>query len=596
MSLNQYYTERIQFFKEEQAKTQKKETRLIFYRLISFVTAIVLFVFFFQLSLILAIAFFIAGLVLFGYVLNYHLKVTALRESFGYLAEINEKEKAGLHGDFHFFPNGSDFQDKDHPYSGDLDIFGKASLFQYLNRTTSNPGSNRLAEWLRKPASLAEIGKRQEAIAELNNFVDWRQKMIAIGYKYSNSSASPESILTWVNEKPILLNRPYLKAGINILTVFAILLIAGYFFGLPSIVVALIITLNFFVQYQFIQKITQVHEKVSKTAEMLKSYEATILLIEQGTFKSERLKELQKKIKQEAGLTASRRIRQLFKLVEKLDIRMNVMVSIPLNLFYFWDIRKVIKLERWKKENDQNIFQWFEAMAEFEALASLANAYHNNPDWNFPEIQPEHFKLEAEELGHPLIIPGKRVCNTIKIENKSKVILVTGSNMSGKSTFLRTCGVNIVLAMAGSPVCAKKFVVSHSTVFTSMRIADSLEDNTSSFYAELKRLASIIQAVERGEPVFLLLDEILRGTNSNDRHIGSVALIKQLLLNNAAAIIATHDLTLSSLEKEMPGKMDNYNFDVKIENEELYFDYKLNKGVCRSLNASILMKKMGIHV
>jgi DNA mismatch repair ATPase MutS len=177
-----------------------------------------------------------------------------------------------------------------------------------------------------------------------------------------------------------------------------------------------------------------------------------------------------------------------------------------------------------------------------------------------------------------------------------KIVLVTGSNMSGKSTFLRTCGTNIVLAMSGAPVCAQYLEVSHILVYTSMRIADSLEENTSSFYAELKRLASIIQTVEQKEKVFLLLDEILRGTNSNDRHIGSVALIKQLIKNEGVGIIATHDLALSQLEQELPEHIDNYNFDVKIENDELFFDYKLDKGICKSLNASVLMKKMGIRV
>jgi len=188
------------------------------------------------------------------------------------------------------------------------------------------------------------------------------------------------------------------------------------------------------------------------------------------------------------------------------------------------------------------------------------------------------------------------VCNDFNMDKTGKMVIVTGSNMSGKSTFLRTCGTNIVLAMTGAPVCAKTFEISKVTVFTSMRIIDSLEENTSSFYAELKRLATIIQTVERNENVFLLLDEILRGTNSNDRHIGSVALIKQLIKGNAIGIIATHDLSLSQIEAEFQQKIDNYNFDVKVENDELFFDYKLMKGICHSLNASILMKKMGIKV
>jgi DNA mismatch repair ATPase MutS len=240
--------------------------------------------------------------------------------------------------------------------------------------------------------------------------------------------------------------------------------------------------------------------------------------------------------------------------------------------------------------------QWFDAMAEFEALSSLATTGFNNPDWTTPVITPTHFTLKAMNAGHPLIPENRRVNNSLVVDGTGKIVLVTGSNMSGKSTFQRTCGVNMVLAMTGSPVCATSFEMSPVTIFTSMRIADSLEENTSSFYAELKRLAAIIKSVENGDKVFLLLDEILRGTNSNDRHIGSVALIRQLIANNAVGIVATHDLDLSKMANEYPNGIENYNFDVKIENDELYFDYKINAGICKSLNASILMKKMGIHI
>ncbi len=213
-----------------------------------------------------------------------------------------------------------------------------------------------------------------------------------------------------------------------------------------------------------------------------------------------------------------------------------------------------------------------------------------------PKVTQEYFELEAKDMGHPLIPEERRVCNSITISSGGKTVLVTGSNMSGKSTFLRTCGVNIVLALAGAPVCAAAFTVSHVQVFSSMRISDSLEDNTSSFYAELKRLAAIIKEAEHNPRLFLLLDEILRGTNSNDRYIGSVALIRQLIGYETVSVVATHDLKLADLAEELPEKIDNYHFDVKIDGEELYFDYQLNPGICTSMNASILMKKMGIKI
>jgi len=272
------------------------------------------------------------------------------------------------------------------------------------------------------------------------------------------------------------------------------------------------------------------------------------------------------------------------------------MISIPLNLFFFWDIHVCLSLERWKTEHAGDIDRWLETMAEFEVVNSIANMAFNNPDWIMPEIVPGYFTFSAVNMGHPLIPANRRIHNDFEITGDGRIVIITGSNMSGKSTFLRTCGVNTVLALAGAPVCATILKVSHVQVHSSMRITDSLEDNTSSFYAELKRLATIIKRAEQDPQVLLLLDEILRGTNSNDRYTGSVALIRQLAGYGAVALVATHDLKLAEMEKEMYGSLDNYHFDVKVDGEELYFDFKLTPGVCTSLNASILMKKMGIRM
>jgi len=595
MPVHQYYTERIFKFQKLLAETQKRETRLSFLRLGSFLLAFLMFFLTFQISTGIAIAVLIAGLIFFGHTLKQHLDTTRYKHHLQYLLEINEKELSCIQGNFLSYPDGNEYLDKNHPYSGDLDIFGKASLFQYLNRTTSNPGSNRLADWLNHPAEIDDIISRQEAISELKDYAEWRQQLMAVGYQYKEASLSPETILEWANETPVFLHRKFLRIAVHLLSPLSALSVVAYFFGAPGAFITLIILVNIFILYPTIQKINEIHRRVSKTVDMLKSYQATMALIENQRFESAKLRSLQEKFKNNQG-KASGKIKKLSLLVNKLDYRLNVMVAIPLNIFFFWDIKQVFKLEKWKVQNRENLDHWFSTMAEFEALSSLANLYYNNPEWILPQILSEHFKLKAVHSGHPLIPADRRVANDLEIDHTGKVVIITGSNMSGKSTFLRTCGVNIVLAMTGAPVCAEKFEVSRVLVFTSMRIIDSLEENTSSFYAELKRLALIIQTVEKKEKVFLLMDEILRGTNSNDRHIGSVALIKQLIKNDAAAILATHDLSLSELSDEIPEKIDNYNFDVKIENDELFFDYKLNKGVCKSLNASILMKKMGIKI
>jgi len=271
-------------------------------------------------------------------------------------------------------------------------------------------------------------------------------------------------------------------------------------------------------------------------------------------------------------------------------------MSAPLNLLFFTDIHFCLALERWKREHASRIPGWFAAMAEFEVLASLGNMAFNNPGWVFPKVTEDYFVFSAQQMGHPLIPAGRRINNDFAVSGAGRAIIVTGSNMSGKSTFLRTCGVNAVLAFTGAPVCASAFEVSLLRLHSSMRISDSLEENISSFYAELRRLRAIISGAESDPKVFLLLDEILRGTNSDDRYTGSVALIKQLTGYGAVAMVATHDLRLAGLDQELPDAIENYHFDVKVNDEELFFDYRLTPGICSSFNASLLMKKMGIKV
>nr|MBA3899879.1 hypothetical protein [Bacteroidota bacterium] len=373
-------------------------------------------------------------------------------------------------------------------------------------------------------------------------------------------------------------------------------LLTATFFGLPSGYAYLSVLIQGIIIYLNSSKINTSYQNISKKVSLLKQYAALIKIIEKGDFKSEKLSGLQSKFML-GSTTASDNLKKLSSYVNYLDFRYNIYFWIPLNLLTFWDIHWIRKTEKWREEHKGKVIQWFSALGEFEAFSSFANMAFNNPGWVFPEVKQSGFLIEATEAGHPLLRPEQRVNNSFSINGKGKIMLITGSNMAGKSTFLRTVGVNAVLAMAGAPVCAKTFGISPIQVFTSMRIIDSLEENASSFYAELKRLKEIIEAVKTQDNIFFLLDEILRGTNSNDRHIGSKALIKQMAKQQGNGIIATHDLELGKLEEEMPQHIDNYSFDVQIkEGERLYFDYKLHPGICKSLNASILMKKMGIEV
>lgn len=594
MSPHEIYKKRADDFRLQADKLQKRENHLSMARLISFFAAFLLFVLLFSLNTVAAVAALLAGLALFIALVISHGNTQKLKEYYANLTTINTLEAECINGVFNRFPDGSEYLDHDHPNSYDLDLFGHTSLFQYINRTGSKLASDMLAQWLKKPSAPDEILLRQKAADELRPLIDWRQKMITLYYENENASTNPESFLSWITGKRYFPNRRSIRLITFCLSAIGIATTIMVICGLPAELLALVITVNFIYYFINNKKISKLHLQVTRSSEMLKAYAGIINLIENGSFNSRKLTDLQNTFTGEIPVSA--KIKRLSQLVNRLDTRLNVLVSIPLNILFFWDIHCCLALEKWNEEHSSKIADWFSSMAEFEVLSSFANMSFNNPEWVTPIIAPEYFVLKAENMGHPLIPAQRRINNDINLSGKGCTALITGSNMSGKSTFLRTCGVNTILALAGGKVCATTFTVSHVLVFSSMRISDSLEDNTSSFYAELKRLAAIINESEKNPEVFLLLDEILRGTNSNDRYTGSVALIKQLIGYEAASMVATHDLKLADLSKELPEKIDNYHFDVKIDGEELFFDYKLTPGICTSLNASILMKKMGIKV
>ena len=594
MEVEETYKSRVKTFKEEAEKLQKTANRLSLARLAVFVGGLILFVSLSSVSVFTAVTVLIVSLVVFGWLVIRHHNAEKKRTFFKRLENINDLELKCLEGDFSGYRTGAEYHDRDHPYSYDLDIFGKSSLFQYICRTTSKPASDLLAGYLKQPASIEETTRRQEGVAELKPMIEWRQKMMTYGYSCEAAVSDPHALEQWMQSddyfaKPM--NLRIISLILSALTLTTIILVVT---GLPASLLAPVLAINFI--YYFVQnkKITKLHLQVSRSSDLLKTYASIIRLIENEKFSSSKLTELQSVLYGETS--ASESIRRLSKLVSNLDSRLNVLVSIPLNLLFFNDIHCCLALEGWKRDHSGCTPCWFASMAEFEVISSVANMAFNNPDWVMPRIVPEYFTFRAEDAGHPLIPYSRRINNDIEISGEGKAVLVTGSNMSGKSTFLRTCGVNTVLALAGAPVCAKSFAISHMNVYSSMRIADSLEENISSFYAELRRLHSIITVAENDPKVFLLLDEILRGTNSNDRYTGSVALIKQLTGYGTVAMVATHDLRLTQLTEELPDRIDNYHFDVKVSGEELFFDYKLTPGVCASFNATLLMKKMGIRV
>jgi DNA mismatch repair ATPase MutS len=335
------------------------------------------------------------------------------------------------------------------------------------------------------------------------------------------------------------------------------------------------------------------YRALSKKAELVKKYSELLFLLEKEKFSSPEMTQLRSTLDGRHGLPSGS-TRKLSAILNAFDARNNLIVGYLLNFFILWDFIQVRRLERWQARHRDQLPKWLDALAHADALCSLANFRFNNPDSVFPEVKEGDYLINAEDLGHPLIPSENRTNNPIILLCRRHFTIVSGANMAGKSTYLRTVGVNMVLAMAGSAVIAGKMTFAPVSLVTSIRTRDSLQKNESYFYAELKRLKVIMERLEQGERLLILLDEILKGTNSRDKQSGSFALLEKLLRFDACGLVATHDLALGELEKTYPGNISNKSFEVVIENDALVFDYKLKDGIARQMNATYLMRKMGI--
>ena len=591
-----YYEERIGKLQQQLEQLLKKKSLLGWLRFAAVAGIVPAIYFLLSLGLVYVIATILFLVIVFARLIFIDLENKSMIKHTVHLKKINEEEQKALAHNYYHFEDGSRFSPPEHPYSNDLDIFGRASLFQYCNRTTSEMGAGMLSLWLLQPATTPVILQRQEAVKELSATTEWRQQLQAYGKQQKITLATQQRLQTWLQTEPNFINNLFwkiLQFAIPVIILSVIILNAADIITNP--LRNIFLAASAVIAFMMAKKIAPLHQQVSKMADELAVLADSVKLIEQTSFNTSLLRSLQSKFVIENS-RASTQLKQLKKIVERLDLRLNPVVFIPLAIIFQWDIQQAMALEKWKQRNRQNINDWFDAIGQYEVLNSFAGLTFNHPEWCFPEFTEAHFNMKGINIGHPLINEAKRVNNDITINSRKELMLVTGSNMAGKSTYLRSIGVNTVLAMAGAPVCADSFTLSPVQIISSMRIADNLEESTSTFYAELKKLKAIIDRVNADEKIFILLDEILRGTNSLDRHTGSVALVKQLIKHQAACIIATHDVELAKLKDSYPNNILNYHFDAQVSNNELYFDYKLKTGVCESLNASILMKKIGIEL
>lgn len=534
------------------------------------------------------IVFFIAFLL----IVRLYDKLEGITAFYKALVRINKDEIAFLSGEPSMYASGGEYANPHHPYSYDLDIFGERGLYAYLNRCSTAFGRDALAQNLLHPDTSA-ITQRQQAITELSGKIEFRQHLQAYGSMHETKDKELRDLKAWI-QSPVGFTNKALYYSLLLFPLVTVGSLVYYFVtgndkGADLFYVLFVV--NLIISFAFGRKIAA-HLSVSTSVnKLLQQYAGQLKLIEQEKFESPLLQAWQQRITTQQG-TASKSIGTLASLFNYLETVVNLLVSILLNGIVQFHVHVLYKLERWKEQNGNKIFDWLQLLGDMEALNSFANLAHNNPDFCTPEVSATE-TLSADNMGHLLIRKEKRVSNSVSFASE-KFMILTGSNMSGKSTFLRTLGVNLLLARSGSMVCATRFVFYPYDVYVSMRITDSLQDSESFFYAELKRLETIIAHLQAGNKTFILLDEILRGTNSNDKRNGTIGLIRKLQRMQACGIIATHDVVVADLIQEYPGYISNNCFESEIVNDELLFDYKLKQGVCTKLSASFLMKKLGV--
>jgi len=540
---------------------------------------------------------FLLFIFLFVYLIVKHQRITNNKRYAVLIHEINDKSLQRLAGEWKSFSDeGEAFLDVNHRFSGDLDIYGKSSLFQWINMTVTNTGRQRLGNMLAEPLqSIEEINIRQESIRELAERTGWRQRFNAEGVIASSEAHDVEPLLEWAEQKNSFVFNMWVTIILRILPLVTLLTLLAYVvFKIPYYIPVLALAAHFLLlKLNYKERIRDFNLAI-KYKDDIRAYDRMLGKLEKGIFGSLHLNKLKSRLSSPQKHTASRQVNELVRITDSISDRYNIFYF-AFNLLTLWDYQCQIALMNWKKRSGVNIRGWFEVIGEMEALSSLAIIGCDHPDWAIPKFTENAPALHAKEMGHPLL-GNTCVCNDLTVKLPSGILLVTGSNMSGKSTLLRSAGVNLILAYAGAPVFAREFTCSIMEVYTCMRVSDNLGKSISSFYAELLRIRMIIEAVRDGKQIFFLLDEIFKGTNSKDRHSGAKILIKKLSKKNALGLVSTHDLELGDLEAESGGRIVNCHFREYYRDNKLYFDYKLQPGVSTTRNAVYLMKMAGIDM
>ena len=536
----------------------------------------------------LVIGLILITLVIFIYLVSRHSDLQYKRDKILSLLKINKTELEVLHQNYHHLPDGAEFKDPAHYFSQDIDLFGRGSFYQYANRTVLKQGSERFANILLEN-SIGNIVDKQKAIKELGKMPQWRQNFSAIATLVKTETPY-DVIIKWLNDYKGFLPK-HMGLVSMMFSLVSVLMVVIYFMDiLNGWGVFFWWLLGMGVTSIYLKGINRLSGHTTRIQSTFQQYQKLILELEKTEFTSDLLKQRQSKILGELVKT-SKILGDFSRILNALDQRNNMLFGFLGNGFLLWDLRQGHRVEKWIREHSDKVEVWFNVIAFFDAYNSFGNFTFNHPGYVFPTIKKDEVTLHSKGTGHPLLNPEKSILNDFQIKNE-EFLIITGANMAGKSTFLRTVSLQIVMANVGLPVCAMETEYSPIKLITSMRTSDSLTDDESYFFSELKRLKFIVDEI-KVDRYFIVLDEILKGTNSTDKAVGSRKFVEKLVASKSTGIIATHDLSLCEVAKEIP-QVRNYYFDAQIIDDELYFDYKFKKGICQNMNASFLLKKMQI--
>ncbi|MEI6864719.1 DNA mismatch repair protein MutS [Flavicella sp.] len=530
----------------------------------------------------------IFGGAIFSFFLKRYWKKKEEKQAYISFVDINELEIAVQKGDVSKLETGEELKDATHAFSYDIDLFGIGSFFQLVNRTVTSAGKQKLVSLL-SANDIEHIKKKQKSITELAGIPKWRQQFSALAGSVE-TEVKPDEILHWMKKHKTSIPKCYRWLPRLFAVVSLCLIIWISFFNLPFSILTIWFFIGIGFSVRYLKNVNDLYHKATKAKATFQQYYKLLEVLEETKFSSEALKHQHDKICVNAK-KSSELMKEFFEYLNALDQRNNVIFAIFGNGLLLWDIKQASRIENWMSNYKDQVEDWFEVISFFDSQNSLANYVFNHPTYKFPVIVEEGAVIDANNLGHPLLSSIKRITSNCKMQGDS-FFIVTGANMAGKSTFLRTISLNIMMSNVGLPVCAQQMKYKPIKLITSIRNSDSLSENTSYFFSELKRLKFIVDSLKR-ESYFIVLDEILKGTNSMDKAQGSQKFVEKLVNSNATGVIATHDLSLCEIAEEYP-QIENYYFDAEIKNDELFFDYKLKKGVCQNMNASFLLRKMEI--